>query len=115
MSYQTISSTRPGAVLVEARPGGAAADVWLRRDIKQDTADHGEDADAATEYWVAEETHFVADGVPTIDEAAADFDAFWAAHEDDDMTEAERVAKLAQAIADNTAALIELGDLIGGE
>lgn len=115
MSYQTISSTRPDAVLVEAKPGGMAADVWLRRDIKQDTADHGEDAGAAVEYWVAEELRYVTDGVPTADEVAADFDSLWLAHEDDGMTEAERVTKLAQAIADNTAALIELGDLIGGE
>ena len=115
MSYQTISSTRPDAVLVEARPGGMAADVWLRRGIKQDAADHGEDADAAVEYWVAEELHLVADGVPTVDEVTADFDALWAAHEDDGMTEAECMKKLSQAIADNTAALIELGDLIGGE
>lgn len=115
MSYQTISSTRPDAVLVEARPGGMAADVWLRRDIAQDTADHGEDADAATEYWTAEELHYVAAGVPTVDEVTAAFDELWAAHEDDGLTDDERMAKLAQSIADNTAALIELGDLLGGE
>lgn len=115
MSYQTISSTRPDAVLVEARPGGMTADVWLRRDIEQDTADNGEDADAATEYWTAEELHYVAAGVPTADEVAADFDNIWAAHEDDGLTDSERMARLAQSIADNTAALIELGDLLGGE
>ncbi len=115
MSYRTISSTRPDAVLVEARPGGAAADVWLRRNITQDTADHGEDEGAGAEYWTADELHYVAAGVPSADEIAAGFDATWAAHEDDDMTEDERMSKLAQAIADNAAALIELGDLIGGE
>lgn len=115
MSYQTISSTRPDAVMVEARPGSLAADVWLRRDIVQDTADHGEDAECATEYWTVEELHYVADGVPTVDEVTAAFDELWAAHEDDGLTDAERMSRLAQSIADNTAALIELGDLLGGE
>lgn len=115
MSYQTISSTQPDSVLVEPRPGGMASDVWLRRNIKQDTADRGEDSAAAVEYWVAEELHFVAAGKPTVDEVTADFDALWAAHEEDGMTASERMAKLAQAVEDNTAALIELGDLIGGE
>lgn len=115
MSVETYSSTPLAAVSVEARAGGAAADVWLRKNIVEDAADHGEDESAAIKYWHADELHFVAVGVPSVEEVTAAFDELWAAHEDDELSDAERMAKLSQAIEDNTAALIELGDLVGGE
>lgn len=115
MSYQTISSTPPDAVTVEARPGGAASDVWLRKNIERDTAGHGEDADEAVESWRADELHFVSAGSPTADEVAASFDELWEAHEEDGMTDSERLARLAAALEDTNAALVEIGDLIGGE
>lgn len=113
MSYQTISSTPPDAVTVEARPGGAASDVWLRRNIEHDAADRGEVE--AVESWRADEVHFVSSGTPTADEVAASFDELWEAHEADGMTDSERLARLAAALEDTNAALVEIGDLIGGE
>ena len=115
MSHQTVSATKPDAVLVEARPGGMAADVWLRKGIEKDVADNGPDESKAVEFYKADEIHFVQAGVPTAEEVEAAFDALWAAHEHDGMTDAERIAALEQANADTAAALMELGDLMGGE
>ncbi len=115
MSYQTISSAPPDAVTVEARPGGAASDVWLRKNIERDAAGHGEDDGAAVESWRADEVHFVSAGAPTADEVAASFDELWEAHEADGMTDSERLAQLRAALEDTNAALLEIGDLIGGE
>lgn len=115
MSTITYSSGQPEKVLVESRAGGAASDVWLRRGIEQDAAGQGPDGAEAAACWKAEEIHYVAEGTPSAAEIEAAFDATWAAHEDDGLTDAERLAKLSQAIQDNTAALIELGDLMGGD
>ena len=78
-------------------------------------ADRGPDAEMAVELYRADEVHFVQAGVPAVDEVAAAFDALWAAHEHDELTDAERIAALEQANADTAAALMELGDLMGGE
>lgn len=122
MSTQTISATPLDAVQVEPRPGGAASDVWLRRNIAKDTADRGEDSDAAIEFYRADEVHFVAVGVPSVEEVAAAFSELWTAHEHDELTDAERIDLLAAqlketkaALEDTNAALLELGDLVGGE
>lgn len=115
MSVTTRSATQLDAVSVEARAGGAAADVWLRKNIVEDAADQGEQDGDAIKYWQADELHFVAVGVPSVEEVTAAFDELWTAHEDDELSDSERMDKLSQAIEDNTAALIELGDLIGGD
>lgn len=115
MSETTRSATQLDAVSVEARAGGAAADVWLRKNIVEDAADQGEREGDAIKFWQADELHFVAVGVPSVEEVTANFDELWTAHEDDELSSSERFDKLSQAIEDNTAALIELGDLIGGE
>lgn len=112
MSHQTVSATPLEEVLVEARADGMTADVWLRRNIERDVADQGPDAGKAIEFYRADEVHFVHAGVPTVDEAAAAFDALWAAHEHDGMTDAERIAALASSDSDNSDALAELGDLL---
>lgn len=122
MSVATCSATPLDAVMVEARPGGATADVWLRRNIGKDVADNGADAEKAIEFYRADELHFVAVGVPTVEEVTAAFDELWDAHEDDELTELEQIDKLiAQlkdtraALEDTNAALLEIGDLVGGE
>lgn len=122
MSVATCSATPLDAVMVEARPGGATADVWLRRNIEKDVADNGADAEKAIEFYRADELHFVAVGVPTVEEVTAAFDELWDAHEDDELTELEQIDKLIEqlkdtraALEDTNAALLEIGDLIGGE
>ena len=122
MSVATCSATPLDAVMVEARPGGATADVWLRRNIEKDVADNGADAEKAIEFYRADELHFVAVGVPSVEEVTAAFDELWEAHEDDELTEREQIDKLiAQlkdtraALEDTNAALLEIGDLVGGE
>lgn len=122
MSVATCSATPLDAVMVEARPGGATADVWLRRNIGKDVADNGADAEKAIEFYRADELHFVAVGVPTVEEVTAAFDELWDAHEDDELTELEQIDKLIEqlkdtraALEDTNAALLEIGDLVGGE
>lgn len=122
MSITTCSATPIDAVMIEARPGGATADVWLRRNIEKDVADNGADAEKAIEFYRADELHFVAVGVPSVEEVTAAFDELWEVHEDDELTEREQIDKLiAQlkdtraALEDTNAALLEIGDLVGGE
>lgn len=122
MSVTTCSATPIDSVMIEARPGGATADVWLRRNIEKDVADNGADAEKAIEFYRADELHFVAVGVPSVEEVTAAFDELWGAHEDDELTEREQIDKLiAQlkdtraALEDTNAALLEIGDLVGGE
>ena len=122
MSVTTCSATPIDSVMIEARPGGATADVWLRRNIEKDVANNGADAEKAIEFYRADELHFVAVGVPSVEEVTAAFDELWEAHEDDELTEREQIDKLiAQlkdtraALEDTNAALLEIGDLVGGE
>ena len=122
MSTQTCSATPLDAVTVEARPGGATADVWLRRNIEKDVADNGADVEKAIEFYKADELHFVAVGVPSVEEVTAAFDELWEAHEDDELIELERIDKLGKqlkdtraALEDTNAALLEIGDMVGGE
>ena len=69
----------------------AGTDVWLRRGIADPT------------------------GELTVEGAKADFDTVWAAHEADGMSMEEQIASLQQQVADSQAALLELGDIVGGE
>lgn len=122
MSVTTCSATPIDAVMIEARPGGATADVWLRRNIEKDVADNGANAEKAIEFYRADELHFVAVGVPSVEEVKAAFDELWEAHEDDELTELEQIDKLIEqlkgtnaALEDTNAALLEIGDLVGGE
>lgn len=122
MSYQTISATPLDAVLIESRTDGMTADVWLRKNIEQDVYDNGIEGDKSVAFYKADEVHFVSVGVPTVDEVTAAFDTLWAAHELDSLTDAERIALLTEQLAatnaaldDTNAALLEIGDLVGGE
>lgn len=113
MVTKTISATQPQAVQVEPH-GATRSDVWLRKNITQDAADNGPDGTPAS-FWTADEIHFVADGTPTAEELSADFDALWQEHEEDGASLEEQVAAARQLAEDNAAALLELGDIIGGE
>ena len=89
-----------------------SADVWLRRNIERDVADNGPDVEKAVEFYRADEVHFVQAGAPTVEEMTAAFDELWAAHDDDDMTDSERIAALASSDSDAVDALAELGDML---
>lgn len=115
MSNVTHSTTPLEAVAVEARPDGMTSDVWLRRNIAKDVVDNGPDASEAVEFYKADEIHFIQAGVPAAGEVEAAFDELWAAHEDDDLDDAARIEKLAARLEETQAALMEIGDLIGGE
>lgn len=122
MSTQTCSATPLDAVMIEARPGGATADVWLRKNIEKDVADNGAEGNMSVEFYRADELHFVTVGVPTVEEVAAAFDELWDAHEGDGLTDSERIDMIINqlkdtraALKDTNAALLEIGDLVGGE
>lgn len=122
MINETCSATPLDAVLIEPRPGGILSDVWLRKNILQDVADNGAESGKAIEFYRADEIHFVQAGVPTLEGITAAFDELWAAHEDDGLSDTERIDKIIEslsatkaALEDTNAALLEIGDLVGGE
>lgn len=102
---------------------GAFATVRMRRDIQRDVAD-GPDG-SSCEFWRAETLGFRVMGTPTAEEIEADFDAIAERQLEAERTDAERIALLAQATAENGKqmetvfqAVAELGDMIatkGGE
>ena len=65
---QTRSATPLQTVHVEPGPAGTTH-VWLRRNIEQ-----------TEEGWEADEMYFLHPDSLTAEQAAADFDALWAAH-----------------------------------
>lgn len=112
MVATSISASKP--LKVQCEPLGASrTDVWLRKNITKTTADIVEGV--SVDVWVADELHYVADGTPTPAEIEADFDALWSAHELDGESLAKQVSATRQLAEDNLAALLELGDIIGGE
>lgn len=112
MVATSISASQP--LQVQCEPHGTGrTDVWLRKNITKTTADIVEGV--SVDVWMADELHFVADGTPTPSEIEADFDALWSAHELDGESLAKQVAATRQLAEDNAAALLELGDIIGGE
>lgn len=122
MINETCSATPLDAVLIEPRPGGILSDVWLRKNIQKDVADNGIDSGKAVEFYRADEIHFVQVGVPTLDGITAAFDELWAAHVDDGLSDTERIDKIIEslsetraALEDTNAALLEIGDIVGGE
>lgn len=121
MINETCSATPLDAVLIEPRPSGILSDVWLRKNIQKDVADNGIDSGNAIEFYRADEIHFVQAGVPTIDGITAAFDELWSAHEDDGLSDTERIDKIIEsltatkaALEDTNAALLEIGDIVGG-
>lgn len=122
MSYQTVSATPLTPVLIEARADGLTSDIWMRKNIQKDVADNGSEAGSAIEFYKADEIHFVQAGVPTLEDINAAFDELWVAHEDDGLSDTERIDKIIEslsatraALEDTNAALLEIGDIVGGE
>ena len=112
MVATSISASQP--LQVQCEPHGTSrTDVWLRKNITKTACDIA--AGVSVDVWMADELHFVADGTPTPSEIEADFNALWSAHEHDGESLAEQVAAARQLAEDNAAALLELGDIIGGE
>lgn len=109
MVVESISADEPQRV--EVAQHGPVAHVWLRKSIGQDTADRGPEGTPET-FWRCEELCFAVAGSPTQAELEEGFDALWAAHEHDGMTDAERIAALAASDSDNSDALAELGDML---
>ena len=93
----------------------AGTDVWLRRGIAE--GERGEQGGSVkVKVFTYEELHFTdPTGELTVEGAKADFDTVWAAHEEDGMSMEEQIASLQQQVADSQAALLELGDIVGGE
>lgn len=94
-------------------------DVWLRRSIEGKT--RSGDTGEATVYTY-EEVHFTDAGCIGKAYAEANFDDLWTAHELDGIPDAQRIDALIaqlndakQAIEDANAAILEIGDLVGGE
>ena len=97
---------------------GPIANIWLRKDIAEDTVDNGPEGEPY-KIWRCNTLFFQRIGTPTPEEIEADFDAIA------EQQIAERIGATEQAVADNgkqleTAfqALAELGDMIataGGE
>lgn len=103
---------------------GPIANIWLRKDITEDTVDNGPDG-TPYKIWCCNTLFFQRIGTPTPEEIEADFDAIAEQQIAGNRTVDERIGATEQAVADNgkqleTAfqALAELGDMIataGGE
>lgn len=96
----------------------AGTDVWLRRGIAEGEREEqgGEGGSVKVKVFTYEELHFTdPTGELTVEGAKADFDTVWAAQEADGMSMEEQIASLQQQVADSQAALLELGDIVGGE
>lgn len=86
----------------------------MSRDIKKDTRDAEGDR-PAFDFWTAETLNYTEAGTPTVDEIEADFDAVAERQLAAEKTMAERIAELEQDNADLQSALLEIGDIVGGE
>lgn len=103
---------------------GPIANIWLRKDIAEDTVDNGQDG-TPYKIWRCNTLFFQRIGTPSAEEIEADFDAIAEQQIAGNRTVDERIDATEQAVADNgkqleTAfqALAELGDMIattGGE
>lgn len=103
---------------------GPIANIWLRKDITEDTVDNGPDG-TPCKIWRCNTLFFQRIGTPSVEEIEADFDAIAEQQISGNRTVDERIDATEQAVADNgkqleTAfqALAELGDMIataGGE
>ena len=96
----------------------SGVDVWLRRGIAEGEREEqgGEGGSVKVKVFTYEELHFTdPTGELTVEGAKANFDTVWAVHEADGMSMEEQIASLQQQVADSQAALLELGDIVGGE
>ena len=93
MIQKSYSSERQDDVSV-VDLGTGFTEVWLRRNHAQDTADDGPDGELR-EFWSCDEVSFTVQGSMTEEDALADFDGLWTAHELDGVP-AEDIAKMAR-------------------
>lgn len=98
--------------------------VWLRKNIQSSTREVDLDefgAIAATVYSY-DEVHYTDSTSPNAEQVRESFEELWSAHASDGMPDAQRIDNLTKQLETTkaelenaNAALLELGDLIGGE
>ena len=108
MIIHTESVTPLERVMVEASRA-EGCHVWLRQNITESTRTF---EGAEETVFEADEVHFFSPESVTVAAVEVDFASLWAAHEQDDVPDADRQAS---RISDVEDALIELAGLIGGE
>lgn len=91
---------------------GAFATVRMRKDIEKDTRDMPDGG--SCEFWRARTLGFRIMGSPTAEEIEADFDNIAEQQIAAERTMSERVLANEQATAENSAAILELADLMAG-
>lgn len=104
------SGNSTGVDPVQIEPNGhGGADVWLRINISQKTDEDG------NPQWEYDETHGVVSPTPTLAEVEADFSEWWERLEDQNKTDADRIAELMQRVQEQEDAIVELAQLQFGE
>jgi hypothetical protein len=98
--------------------------VWLRKNIETSTREDGlNDSDTAPEtVYRYDEVYFVDCGFPTVESVRESFDELWSVHAADGMPDSARIddairrlEAVKASLADTNAALLEIGDIVGGE
>lgn len=98
--------------------------VWLRKNIETPTREVGlSDSDTAPEtVYRYDEVYFVDCGFPTAESVRESFDELWSVHAADGMPDSARIddairrlEAVKASLADTNAALLEIGDIVGGE
>lgn len=121
---ETYYGPKPERVRVEHLDG--RTHVWLVRDATADTVDNGPDGGGAVEVYTGKLLRFALWGMLSAEEIEANFDELWAEHENDGMTDGQRIDTVEKSAADNASQIetlmqgvAELGDMIatqqGGE
>ena len=99
----------------------AGSNVWLRKNIETSQRDvgNGDDANEPATAYVYDEVHYIDGSCPTKEQVEECFGEMWDLHKDDGLVDVEHVGRLVSALAaaldDTNAALLEIGDMIGGE
>lgn len=91
---------------------GAFATVRMRKDIEKDTADTPDGG--SYEFYRCQTLGFRIMGSPTVEEIEADFDAIVEQQLTAEKTMPERMTAAEQQAAENSAAILELADLVAG-
>ena len=104
------SGNSAGVDPVQIEPNGSGgADVWLRINIEQTTDEDGNPK------WEYDETHGVVSPAPTVAVVEADFAGWWGRLEEQNKTDEDRIAELAQRVQEQEDAIVELAELQYGE
>lgn len=98
--------------------------VWLRKNIETSTREVAlNDSETATgTVYRYDEVHFVDYGFPTVENVRESFDELWSVHAADGMSVSARIddainrlEAIKASLEDTNAALLEIGDIVGGE